>query len=74
MRKFFRIRKEYERYINQKKESEDMYINPSTIKDDNGYYYNSRLEFIKRLEEKQIQRDRDFMSFIHKELLKQRIR
>lgn|GEM_PF-6687767 len=51
-----------------------MYINPSTIKDDNGYYYNSRLEFIKRLEEKQIQRDRDFMSFIHKELLKQRIR
>lgn len=40
-----------------------MYINPSAIENGNGYYYNSRLEFIKRLEEKQIQRDRNFMSF-----------
>ncbi len=62
MRKSFRIRNEYERYISQKKKSEDIYINPSTIEAGNGYY-NSRLEFIKRLEEEQIQRDRDFMSF-----------
>lgn len=62
MRKSFRIRNEYERYISQKKKSEDIYINPSTIEAGNGYY-NSRLEFIKRLEEEQIQRDRDFMNF-----------
>ena len=61
MRKSFRIRNEYERYINQKKKSEDIYINPSNIEAGNGYY-NSRLEFIKRLEEEQIQRDREFMS------------
>lgn len=62
MRKSFRIRNEYERYINQKKKSEDIYINPSTIEAGNGYY-NSRLELIKRLEEEQIQRDREFMSY-----------
>ena len=62
IRKSFRIRKEYERYINQNKKSEDIYINPSTIEADNGYY-NSRLEFIKRLEVEQIQRDREFMSY-----------
>lgn len=62
MRKSFRIRKEYERYIEQKKKSEDIYTNPSTIEAGNGYY-NSRLELIKRLEEEQIQRDREFMSF-----------
>ena len=62
MRKSFRIRNEYERYITQKKRSEDIYVNPSTIEAGNGYY-NSRLELIKRLEEEQIQRDRDFMSF-----------
>ena len=62
MRKSFRIRNEYERYINQKKRSEDMYINPSTVEAGKGYY-NSRLEFIKRLEEEQIQRDREFMSY-----------
>ena len=62
MRKSFRIRKEYERYINQNKKSKNIYINPSTIEADNGYY-NSRLEFIKRLEEEQIQRDREFMSY-----------
>lgn len=62
MRKSFRIRNEYERYISQKKKSEDIYINPSTIEAGNGYY-NSRLEFIKRLEEEQIQRDREFMSY-----------
>ena len=62
MQKSFRIRKEYERYINQKKKSEDIYINPSTVEAGNGYY-NSRLEFIKRLEEEQIKRDREFMSY-----------
>lgn len=62
MRKSFRIRKEYERYIEQKKKSENIYTNPSTIETDNGYY-NSRLEFIKRLEEDQIKRDREFMSY-----------
>ncbi|MCC3868926.1 sigma-70 family RNA polymerase sigma factor [Terrisporobacter mayombei] len=62
IRKSFRIRNEYERYINQKKKSEDIYINPSNIEAGNGYY-NSRLEFIKRLEEEQIQRDREFMSY-----------
>lgn len=62
MRKSFRIRNEYERYISQKKKSEDIYINPSTIEADNSYY-NSRLEFIKRLEEEQIQRDKEFMSY-----------
>lgn len=62
MQKSFRIRKEYERYINQKKKSEDIYINPSTVEAGNGYY-NSRLKFIKRLEEEQIKRDREFMSY-----------
>ena len=62
IRKSFRIRNEYERYINHKKKSEDIYINPSNIEAGNGYY-NSRLEFIKRLEEEQIQRDREFMSY-----------
>lgn len=62
MQKSFRIRKEYERYINQKKKSEDIYINPSTVEAGNGYY-NSRLELIKRLEEEQIKRDRKFISY-----------
>lgn len=62
MRKSFRIRNEYERYIKQKKKSEDIYINPSNIEAGKGYY-NSRLEFIKTLEEEQIQRDREFMIF-----------
>ena len=62
MRKSFRIRNEYERYISQKKKSEDIYINPSTIEAGNGYY-NSRLEFIKKLEEEQIKRDREFISY-----------
>lgn len=62
IRKSFRIRKEYERYINQKKKSEDIYINPSTVEAGHGYY-KSRLEFIKRLEEEQIKRDREFMSY-----------
>ena len=62
MQKSFRIRKEYERYINQNKKSEDIYINPSTVEAGNGYY-NSRLELIKRLEEEQIKRDRKFISY-----------
>ena len=62
MRKSFRIRIEYEKYIEQKEKSENIYTNPSTIEADNGYY-NSRLEFIKRLEEEQIKRDREFMSY-----------
>lgn len=62
MRKSFRIRNEYERYIKQKKKSEDIYINPSNIEAGKGYY-NSRLKFIKTLEEEQIQRDREFMIF-----------
>ena len=62
MRKSFRIRIEYERYIEQKKKSENIYTNPSTIEAGNGYY-NSRLELIKRLEEEQIKRDREFISY-----------
>lgn len=62
MRKSFRIRKEYEKYIRQKNESENIYTNPSIIEADNGYY-NSRLEFIKRLEEEQIKRDRAFIGY-----------
>ena len=59
---FFIIRKEYERYIEQKKKSENIYTNPSIIEADSGYY-NSRLELMKRLEEEQIKRDREFMSY-----------
>ena len=62
MRKSFRIRIEYERYIEQRKKSENIYTNPSIIEADSGYY-NSRLELIKRLEEEQIKRDREFMSY-----------
>jgi len=62
MRKSFRIRKEYERCIEQKKKSENIYTNPSNIEADNGYY-NSKLKLIKRLEEEQIKRDREFISY-----------
>ena len=62
MRKSFRIRKEYEKYIEQRKKSENIYTNPSIIEADSGYY-NSRLELIKRLEEEQIKRDREFISY-----------
>ena len=62
MRKSFRIRIEYERYIEQRKKSEYIYTNPSIIEADSGYY-NSRLELIKRLEEEQIKRDREFISY-----------
>lgn len=62
IRKSFRIRKEYERHINQKKKSKNIYANPSIVEANNGYC-NSRLEFIKRLEEEQIKRDKEFMSY-----------
>ena len=63
IRKSFRIRKEFDRYMKQRKESrEDLYINPAK-KVAFDEYYNSRLEEIKSLEEEQIKRDREFMSY-----------
>lgn len=62
MRKSFRIRKEYEKYIDRNIESESIYNDPAIIEAFNGYY-NSKLELIKRLEEEQIKIDREFMSY-----------
>lgn len=62
MRKSFRIRKEYEKYIDKNIESESIYNDPAIVEAFKGYY-NSRLEEIKRLEEEQIKRDMEFMSY-----------
>lgn len=60
--KSYRIRKEFDRYIKQRKESKNLYADPAkTVAFDE--YYNSRLEEIKSLEEEQIKRDMEFMSY-----------
>ena len=60
--KSYRIRKEFDRYMKQRKENNDIYTDPAkTVAFEE--YYNSRLEEIKRLEEEQIKRDVEFMSY-----------
>lgn len=60
--KSYRIRKEFDRYMKQRKESKNLYADPAkTVAFDE--YYNSRIEKIKRLEEGQIKRDREFMDY-----------
>lgn len=60
--KSYRIRKEFDRYMKQRKENNEIYTDPAKVVAFDEYY-NSRLEEIKKLEEEQIKRDREFVSY-----------